>query len=131
MPRPPSRAGELVEPPQAEGGEQLALAGDARREHVVERAHAVARDDEHALGARRRSGVLGGHVQVAHLARVDVPPAGQFEGGVTRPLSRSGGSPGARSGAVADAAPGRKQAQSGSEGSTGEWWSKPASPRRQ
>ena len=43
-------ARKLVEPPQAEGRQQLALAGDAGGEHVVERADPVARDDQHALG---------------------------------------------------------------------------------
>ena len=63
---------ELIEPPQAEPREQLALAGDARLEHVVERTHAVARDHEHLARPRGRP------VEVAHLARVGELPAGEI-----------------------------------------------------
>ena len=70
-------AGQAVEPPQTEGRQQLALAGDARAQDMVERADAVARDHEHAVGAGR--GVVGGNVEVADLARIDVPPAGKVE----------------------------------------------------
>ena len=71
--------GKLVEPPAGELGEHLALARDRGLEHLVVGAHPVARDDEHdrreptdrRSTSRRRRAVCR-HVQVAHLARVDV-----------------------------------------------------------
>ena len=82
-------AGELVEPPQTERGQQHALAGDPRLEHVIERAHAVARDHQHPLDAAicpQGGRNVGRHVEVAHLAGIDVAPAGQGEGGGHPPI---------------------------------------------
>ena len=77
--------GQAIEPPQAQGREQHALVGDAGLEHVVERADAVARHDQHPLGSSVGRKV-GRHVEIAYLARVDVAPAGQGEGGGHPPI---------------------------------------------
>ena len=66
-------AGEPIEPPEAEGREQDSLSGNPRREHVVERAHTVARDHEQPLAAGR----LLRRVEVADFARVHMAPAGE------------------------------------------------------
>src|SRR5690606_4785995 len=67
-------------PPAADARKHLTLAGDRRLEHVVERAHAIARDHEDAVGVGPTRGVADRRIQVAHLARVGVRPPGQVEG---------------------------------------------------
>ena len=69
-------AHELVEPPEAESGEQFALARNAGLENVVERADAVAGDHEHACGGREVGRGIR-NIEVAHLARVGVTPSRQ------------------------------------------------------
>ncbi|MNW61625.1 hypothetical protein D3C74_396970 [compost metagenome] len=82
--------GELVEPPQAELGQDDPLVGDARRQDVVERAHAVTRDDQDDVTERVRPAELRevGLVEVADLPRVDVPPPRQVEVGRVEGVAR-------------------------------------------
>src|SRR5690606_3481041 len=67
-----AHVGQLREPPQRQSREQLALARDARFEHVIEGAHPVARDHEHEPWMLRRL------IQVTHLARVGALPSARF-----------------------------------------------------
>src|SRR5699024_3047774 len=65
-------AGELFEPPRAQGGEDFALVRDRGGQDVVVGADPVRGDDEDSIRS-----VLG-RVQIADLAGVHVAPAGQL-----------------------------------------------------
>jgi hypothetical protein len=68
--------GQFLEPPQRQPCEQRALSRDARLEHMVERAHPVAGDDEQPVRI-----VVEWTVEITDLAGVDVLPAGDPRGG--------------------------------------------------
>lgn len=85
--------GEAVKPPQAQGREELTLAGDARFEYVIEGADPVAGDHKNSRGVREVGRSIrcrscrscrDGNIQVADLARIGVVPSGERAGGLRR-----------------------------------------------
>ena len=74
----PDKVRELLEPEQADPGEQAALVGDAGLQGVVVGADAVGGDHQHLLRGRR--GDARRDVQLADLPGDDVVPARQLRG---------------------------------------------------
>ena len=71
---------QLVEPPQAQLGQDAALVRDFAGEHVVVGADPVAGHHQDLVLRGPRCGQVRRYVQVADLAGVDVGPAGQLRG---------------------------------------------------
>ena len=81
---------QLVEPPEAQLREDASLVRDFAGQHMVKGADAVAGHHQYAvLPNALQDGFVGGLIEVAYLAGVDVGPAGKIQcfGGVAAVLS--------------------------------------------